>query len=458
MTMLAAAADRTPTTPVAPPPASDVESPPMPAGTGQLEVAAPTARYRRYVLAVLVLVYTLNFVDRQVLAILATPIKAALKLTDSQVGLMAGLAFAALYSTLALPIAWFADRSSRRRIMTWAIALWSAFTVICGFAGSFVQLFLARIGVGIGEAGGIAPAYSMISDYFPKEQRARALSVYSLGIPLGGAFGILLGGLIAHAIGWRAAFIIVGSVGVVVAPLFRLTVRDPKRGGYEASAVPVATAKPRLVDVLRLVAKKPTFWLLAFGAASASVCGYGLAFWLPSFFDRTYGFTLVERSWFYAGITLIGGCLGILGGGVLADRLGAASRRAYPLIPAIAFLVGLPCFFFAINTGNAALAFVLFVIPTGLNLMWLGPIVTAIQHLVPAHMRTMASAMFLLINNLLGIAIGLYYFGAVSDALAPRYGKESLHYAIYTGLGFYVIAAFLFFLASRKIRRDWVEQ
>lgn len=449
-----------PTTPPVVPPllAGTVESSPMPAGTSQLEAAAPTPRYRRYVLGILVLVYTLNFVDRQVLAILATPIKAALKLTDTQVGLMAGLAFAALYSTLALPIAWFADRSSRRRIMTWAIALWSAFTVICGFAGSFVQMFLARIGVGIGEAGGIAPAYSMISDYFPKEQRARALSVYSLGIPLGGAFGILLGGLIAHAIGWRAAFIIVGSVGVVVAPLFRLTVRDPKRGGYEASTAPVATAKPRFLDVFRLVSRKPTFWLLAFGAASASVCGYGLAFWLPSFFDRTFGLTLVERSWIYAGITLIGGCLGILGGGVLADRLGKASRRAYPLIPAIAFLVGLPCFFFAVNTGNAALAFVLFVIPTGLNLMWLGPIVTAVQHLVPAHMRTMASAMFLLVNNLLGIAIGLYYFGAVSDALAPRYGKESLHYAIYTGLGFYLVAAFLFFLASRKIRRDWVEQ
>jgi predicted MFS family arabinose efflux permease len=431
---------------------------PSPAGTAELEAAPPTARYRRYVLGVLVIVYTLNFVDRQVLAILATPIKAALGLSDSQVGLMAGLAFAALYSTLALPIAWLADRGSRRQIMTWAIALWSAFTVICGFAGSFLHLFLARIGVGIGEAGGVAPAYSMIADYFPKEQRARALSVYSLGIPLGGAFGILLGGLIAHAIGWRAAFVIVGSVGVVVAPLFRLTVRDPKRGGYDPApvAAPVS-AKPRFLDVFRLVSKKSTFWLLAFGAAASSVCGYGLAFWLPSFFDRTLGLTLVERSWYYAGITLIGGCLGILGGGVLADRLGKASRRAYPLIPAIAFLIGLPCFFFAVNTSIAWLAFLLFVIPTGLNLMWLGPIVTAVQHLVPAHMRTMASAMFLLINNLIGIAIGLYYFGAVSDALAPRYGKESLHYAIYTGLGFYLIAAVLFVLASRKIKKHWVE-
>jgi len=418
---------------------------------------APSRRYRNIVLGLLVLVYTLNFVDRQIISILAGLIKVDLKLSDTELGLMAGLAFAALYSTLGVPIASLADRSSRRRIMTWALALWSAFTAVCGFTTSFWQLFLARIGVGIGEAGGVAPAYSFISDYFPKSQRARALAVYSLGIPLGGAFGILFGGLIAKAIGWRAAFIIVGSAGLVVAPVFRWIVRDPKRGGYEVAAGTPTPARARIADVFRIVAKKKTFWLLSFGAAASSVCGYGLAFWLPSFFERSYHFTLVERSWFYAGITLIGGCLGIVGGGILADRAGKASRSAYPLIPAISFLIGLPCFLCAVNTSSAVLAFVLFVIPTGLNLVWLGPIVTSVQHLVPAHMRTTASAMFLLLNNLIGIAIGLYYFGAVSDALKPHFGAESLRYAIYTGLGFYVIASALLFIASRKIKRDWVE-
>jgi predicted MFS family arabinose efflux permease len=295
----------------------------------------------------------------------------------------------------------------------------------------------------------------MISDYFPKAQRARALSVYSLGIPLGGALGILFGGLIAKAISWRAAFVIVGLVGVVVAPLFRLTIRDPKRGGYEA--VVAAPPRARIADVFAIVAKKPTFWLLSFGAAASSVCGYGLAFWLPSFFGRSLHLSYTDTAWYYAAITFFGGGLGIVGGGILADRLGKANRSAYPLIPAIAFAISLPCFFIAVNMSSPAAAFPLFLIPTGLNVMWLGPILTAVQHLVPANMRTTASAMFLMINNLIGIAIGLYYFGAVSDALKPHFGAESLRYAIYSGLGFYLVAGVLFVVASRKIKRDWVE-
>ena len=420
--------------------------------------AAPTRAYRYYVLGMLVVVYTMNFLDRQILAILAGPIKQELQLTDSQLGLMGGLAFAMLYSTLGIPIAWLADRSSRRRIMAYALGIWSGFTALCGLATSFPQLFLARIGVGIGEAGGVAPAYSMVSDYFPKHQRARALSVYSLGIPIGSACGILFGGLIAKWIDWRAAFIIVGCAGLVLAPIFRYTVRDPHRGGVDAAGVPAAkVAPPAFKDVFRIISRKPTFWLMAFGAAASSVCGYGIAFWLPSFIQRSMKFTLVETALYYGAITFVGGCLGILGGGVLADKAGTKSRSAYPMIPAIAFMVAMPCFLFAVNTSSAALAFPLFLIPTALNLMWLGPVLTSIQHLVPAHMRTTASAMFLLINNLLGIAVGYYYFGAVSDALRPTYGDESLRYAIYTGLGFYVVSSTLFVLASRKIKKDWVD-
>jgi len=425
--------------------------PPAPAHEAQ-----PPKRYRYYVLAILVVVYTLNFLDRQVLGILVKPIKAELGLSDSQVGLMGGLAFASLYATLGLPIAYLADRGSRRRIMSWSLALWSAFTAVCGFTHNFIQIFLARIGVGIGEAGGVAPAYSMISDYFPKEQRARALSVYSLGIPIGSALGILAGGLIAAKISWRAAFMIVGSVGIVVAPIFRYTVKDPKRGGWE-SASPVPSAAVRFIDVFQIVSKKSSFWLLAFGAGCSSICGYGVAFWLPSFFMRSLHLGLVDTSWYYAAITFIGGGLGILGGGLIADRSGKLNRSAYPIIPAIAFTVALPCFFAAVHVSSPLTAFPLFLIPTGLNLMWLGPIITAVQHLVPGHMRTTASAMFLLINNLLGIAIGYYYFGAVSDALRPQYGDESLRYAIYSGLGFYVIAATLFLIASRRLGKHWVD-
>ncbi|HEY1551464.1 MAG TPA: MFS transporter [Kofleriaceae bacterium] len=414
----------------------------------------PPKRVRYYVLAILLVVYTLNFLDRQVLGILVKPIKAELGLSDTQVGLMGGLAFASLYATLGVPIAYLADRGSRRRIMAWSLALWSAFTSVCGLTHNFVQIFLARIGVGIGEAGGVAPAYSMISDYFPKHQRARALSVYSLGIPIGSAVGILAGGLIASKINWRAAFMIVGAVGIVVAPIVRYTIRDPKRGGWEAQA-PASPARFR--DVFGIVSKKSSFWLLAFGAASSSVCGYGVAFWLPSFFMRSLHLGMVETSWYYAAITLVGGGLGILGGGLIADRVGKLNRAAYPIIPAIAFMVAMPCFFAAVHLSSPLAAFPLFLVPTGLNLMWLGPILTAVQHLVPGHMRTTASAMFLLVNNLLGIALGYYYFGAVSDALKPHYGDESLRYAIYSGLGFYVIAAALFLIASRSLKKHWVD-
>ena len=406
----------------------------------------------RVVLAVLILAYTFNFLDRQILGILAGPIKAELGLSDSQLGLMGGLAFALFYTGLGVPIAALADRWSRTWIMTWALALWSGFTALCGFATGFWQLFLCRMGVGVGEAGGVAPAYSLISDYFPKEQRARALAAYSFGIPIGSALGILFGGLIAHAIDWRAAFIVVGLAGVALAPLFRFVVREPPR---EAAAAPVAVSVPTGAGI-RLLLAKPSFWLISLGAAASSVCGYGVAFWLPSFFERSLGMGLVDRSLFLGSMTLVGGTLGVWAGGVLGDRLGRARPAAYLLVPAAAFLLALPCFVLAVQAKELWLAFILFLIPTGLNLVWLGPVITAVQHLVAPAQRSTASACFLFVNNLIGLGLGTWYFGAVSDALTPRYGAEALRYAIYSGLGFYVVSAGLFVLAARGLKRDWV--
>lgn len=400
------------------------------------------------VLGVLILAYTFNFLDRQILGILAGAIKQDLHLTDSQLGLMGGLAFALFYTALGIPIAWLADRWSRTWIMTGSLALWSAFTAACGMAGGFWSLFLCRMGVGVGEAGGVAPAYSLIADYFPKAQRGRALAAFSLGIPVGSAAGLLFGGLIAHAINWRVAFIAVGLAGVALAPLVRLLLREPKR-----HAPPAAAVRGGIGDLLA----KPSFWLISFGAAASSVCGYGVAFWLPSFFERSLGLSLVDRALFLAAITLVGGALGVWGGGWAADRLGQTSKRAYVLVPAAAFLLALPCFFFAVQTSWLPLAFLLFLIPTGLNLAWLGPVTAAVQHLVTPDRRSTASAAFLFINNLIGLGLGTWYFGAVSDALTPRFGAEALRYAIYSGLGFYVVSATLFFLASRWLERDWVE-
>jgi MFS family permease len=412
--------------------------------------------YRYYVLALLVLVYTFNFLDRQILGILASSIKKDLNLTDTDLGLMGGLAFAVFYTVLGIPIAWLADRYSRVGIMAVALTVWSGFTAACGLAGGFWQLFLMRMGVGVGEAGGVAPAYSLISDYFPPAQRARAFAVYSFGIPIGSALGILCGGLIASRVDWRTAFFAVGLAGVVIAPLFRLTVRDPQRGRFDAAkATPAGAAS--LGAVLSLLLRKPSFWLLSLGAASSSVCGYGVAFWLPSFFMRSLKLDLVQTSLFYSAICLVGGVIGIWGGGALADRFARRGRAAYPLVPAVAFMIALPCFFLALNASSLTTAFLLFLIPTGLNLAWLGPVVTAVQHLAPSNMRSTASATFLLVNNLVGIALGTYYFGAMSDLLAPRFGTESLRYAIYSGGAFYVIGSLLFLFAARRLQKDWVD-
>ena len=417
--------------------------------------------YRYVVLTLLIIVYTFNFLDRQILGILKDSIQVELGLTDTQVGVMGGIAFAALYSILGIPIAWLADRASRSWIMTTALTVWSGFTVACGYAGSFWGLFLMRMGVGVGEAGGVAPAYSLIADYFPPKQRARALAAFSFGIPIGMALGILLGGLIAAQINWRTAFIVVGIAGLVIAPVFKLLVRDPVRGGLDRTAdAPPPEARPKAPPfsaVLKTVLPKPSFWLLAFGAASSSVCGYGVAFWLPTFFQRSLGLTLTETSIYYSAITLVGGLIGIFAGGFLADRFGGRSRAAYPMVPAIAFLIALPFFYMSLNAPSLALAFPLFLVPTALNLAWLGPIVTAVQHLAPASMRTTASALFLLINNLVGIALGTYYFGFASDLLRPQFGDESIRWAIYSGGAFYLVAAVLLFLGSRTLKRDWVD-
>jgi len=408
---------------------------------------------RGLVLAMLVLAYTFNFIDRQIISILAVPIKIDLGLSDTQLGLMGGLAFALFYTSLGIPIAMLADRTNRSWIMTIALAVWSAMTAICGLAQNFWHIFLARLGVGIGEAGGVAPAYSLVSDYFPPEQRARALSIYSFGIPIGSALGIVFGGLIASYIDWRAAFFIVGLAGVILAPLFKMVVKEPARGQFDA---PGTDTKPASIGaVLKTIGGKPSFWLLSLGAACSSMMGYGMFFWLPSFFVRSFGTTLLEASLSFGALLLVGGVAGIWLGGWLGDRFGAGKRAAFAIIPAIAFLGTIPFYVIGVLSPTLDLSFIVMVIPTALGLAWLGPILSAIQHLVTPNMRATASAIFLFINNLIGIGAGTALLGALSDALQVRFGAESLRYSILAGTGFYVAAAVLFLIASRFLEKDW---
>ena len=377
---------------------------------------------RAYVLFILVVVYTFNFIDRQIIGILAVPIKAELMLSDTQLGLMGGLAFALFYTGLGIPIAMLADRSSRTWIMTIALVLWSAMTAVCGLAQNFWQIFLARLGVGVGEAGGVAPAYSLITDFFPPNQRARALSIYSFGIPIGGALGIAAGGLIASTMDWRVAFFVVGAAGILIAPVFRLTIREPVRGRFDR--VDRVQSPARAGEILRTLAGKKSFWLMSVGSACASMMGYALFFWLPSFFVRSYGITLLDASLFYGGIILVGGLAGIWMGGWAADRFGQKNRAAYALIPAIAFVATAPLYVIGVISPSLTLTFFVMLLPTALGLVWLGPVISAIQHLVKPNMRTTASAVFLFINNLIGIGAGTVVIGMLSDELQGRYGKE----------------------------------
>ena len=417
------------------------------------ETAEQLPSNRAYVLFILVVVYTFNFIDRQIVGILAVPIKADLGLTDTQLGLMGGLAFALFYTGLGIPVAMLADRFSRTWIMTAALTIWSAMTAASGLATNFWQLFAARLGVGVGEAGGVAPAYSLISDYFPPGQRARALSVYSFGIPIGSAIGIVFGGIIASLINWRYAFFIVGLAGIIIAPIFRMTIKEPPRGQYDRQRSDAQA--PSLRVILRTLSGKPSFWLLSLGASFSSMMGYGVFFWLPSFFVRSYNLTLLNASLFYGAVLLIGGLAGIWAGGWLGDRFGQNQRSQYARIPAIAFVATVPFYVLAILSPTLTLSFLVLLVPTALGLAWLGPVISAIQHLVPPNMRATASAIFLFINNLIGIGLGTYAIGALSDTLAAQFGDDSLRYSILAGTGFYIIASALFFLAARWLERDW---
>lgn len=413
--------------------------------------AAPTPAKRRLVLAMLLAVYIFNFLDRQILGILASPIKADLNLTDAQFGAIGGLAFALLYSVLGVPLAILADRTSRSGVIAGALVVWSAFTAACGVATSYGQLFLFRLGVGVGEAGGAAPSYALISDYYPPERRARALAIYNMGVPVGLACGVLLGGYLAQLVNWRTAFLTVGIAGILLAPLFRWLVRDRPRPAA------VAAEKVRPGQVFGILFKKPAFWLLALSGGFSSLCGYGLALWTPSVLIRSYGFDLITTGQFMGSLLLVGGATGVFVGGALADRLGKRDRAWYAWLPAIAWAITVPTFAAGLLAPNPWAAWPLLLIPNALNIFWLGPVTAAVQHLVPPRMRATAGGSFLFINNLLGLGIGPLLMGSISDWLKGGYGTESLRYAAVSCLSFYALASVLVLFAVKSVRRDWVE-
>ena len=414
-----------------------------------MSTAAPRQRSAALVLTLLLLAYILNFLDRQILGILAQPIQADLHLSNAEFGAIGGTAFALLYAGLGIPLAYLADRTSRSAVVAGSLAVWSGFTALCGAAVGYWSLFLARLGVGVGEAGGVAPSYALIADYFPPERRARALAIFSLGIPLGLGGGSFIGARLADWFGWRAAFVIMGLAGVALAPILRSVVRDLPKNEPASKQTPLGTVFP-------ILARKPAFWLLAFASSASSLCGYGLALWTPKVMMLSFGLDLVSTGNFLASLLLIGGCAGVFAGGWLADRLGAADRGWYAKLPAIAWIISVPTWGFGLFAPNLWIAWPLLLIGNAVNILWLGPVITAVQHLVPRPMRSTASASFLLINNLVGLGVGPWLMGRLSDALQATYGADALRNAAVACLAFYLVAAVLMFLSVKSLRRSWV--
>jgi predicted MFS family arabinose efflux permease len=418
--------------------------------TSSDESRSPTSNvYRNYVLLMLTLVYVFNFVDRQILVILQESIKNELMLSDTQLGLLSGLSFALFYVVLGIPIARFADRGNRRNVVAIAVVAWSAMTALCGLAQNYLQLVLARIGVGVGEAGCSPPAHSMISDYFAENQRATALSVYSMGIYIGILFGFSLGGWLDTNYGWRMAFLALGLPGVIFAIFFFLTVKEPKRG-LTVNQVNSSS----FLQVTKVLSHKRSFVYLAFAAGLHSFGTYALGNWLPSFLERLHGLPKAEIG-LYAGLILgIAGASGTLLGGYLADRLGKKDKRWYVKVPAFGAIAAIPFLLVYYFHSSTTIVLAALSIAYCAVSLFLGPAIAITHSLVPANMRAFASAVLFLVLNLIGLGLGPLFVGAMSDWLAPYYGLESLRFALASTLLVSVVAITLFFLAGRHIQQD----
>ncbi len=409
-------------------------------------------KYRNYVLAMLVVVYVFNFLDRQIVTILAEPIKLDLGLNDTQIGLMTGLAFALFYTVLGIPIARLADRANRVSIISVALVVWSGMTALCGLAQNFTQMLAARIGVGVGEAGCSPPAHSLIADYYPPEQRATALSIYALGIPIGSILGLLAGGWIAEFYGWRAAFLIVGIPGVLLALVVKATIREPIRGMSEAGPA-AQTEQPPLGETLKTLLANPTLVHIAMGGALTSFVGYGLGQWMPAFFMRIHEMGIAETATYFGLVLGVASAIGTFLGGALADRLSRFDLRVYAWLPAAGVLLAFPFYAVAMTMNQPYLAIAVLVVPSLLNSLWLGPAFGTIQNLAPMRMRALASAILLFILNIIGLGLGPFLVGVLSDVLSDEYGRESLRWAILIATGAYFWAGAHFLLAGRTIRQ-----
>jgi len=398
--------------------------------------------YRNYVLVMLTLVYAFNFIDRQVLVILQEAIKKDMHLSDAQLGWLSGAAFAAIYVTVGIPVARLADKSNRRNIIAISLGLWSLMTAACGMARNYLQLFFARIGVGVGEAGGSPPAHAMISDYFPPRKRSTALAIYSAGIYLGMLIGFAMGGYLSQRIGWRKAFMVVGIPGIIFSLLFFVTVREPSRGATDAAK---ADESHTFSEVVRLLFSSRTFVYLAMATSLLVFCIYGLSNWASSFLARLHGMRTSQIGLALGLAFGIGGGIGSIAGGWLTDLFGKSNKAWYLRIPAFAILVSLLFEALALFSPVTGISVVAFGCVAGLHSMYLGPSLSVAHSLVPASMRAQTSAVLFFCLNLIGLGLGPPVVGYIADLLKPTQGVESLRWAMSVVILVSVVAMVLFF-------------
>jgi len=383
--------------------------------------ARSAGAHRNWVLAALLAVYVCNFIDRTLLSVLQQPIMDELHLTDWQLGLLGGPSFALFYAALGIPIARLAERHNRVTIISIALALWSGMTALCGFASSYAQLFLFRVGVGIGEAGCTPPAQALISDYFEPRRRTTAMAVYSLGVPAGILFGAMLGGFVAERYGWRAAFLIMGAPGLLLAIIVKLTIREPRRGAAdEKDLQSIAEIVPGIRDVCRTMWSDRALRHVTIGSALSSLSGYGIAAFGATYFMRAFELG-PARAGFIAGIASGISCgTGTLLGGVLADRAGRSNRGWYGWLPAIGLIVCVPLYLLAFSQPTLAWAAATFAVPGIFHYLYLGPTYGVLHNRISSRERATASALLILVMSLIGLGIGPPLVGALSDATAHQ--------------------------------------
>jgi predicted MFS family arabinose efflux permease len=420
-------------------------------GPGEARDRAPGLR-EWIVLLSLLGIYILNFLDRSLLAILAKPIQDSLHISDSQLGLIGGLYFAAFYCFIAIPVAWVADRVNRVHVLSLACAVWSAATTACGLAASYPQLVAARMMVGFGEAGGVPPSYAIITDTFPPRQRGLALGVYNLGPGIGAAIGVAFGASIAAAFDWRHAFVSLGAVGVVGAALI-LLIRDPARGSTDPGGA-IAAHQPRsgFLATGAMFFSRPVLLLASLASGAANFITYGLGNFATLFLMREKGMTLREVAVWYALVVVVGMSVSMLLSGRLTDRYVHRSRQAYAIVPAVALALAIPFYVAFLSAPGWPLALALLLVPMSLNFFYLSPSVALVQESVRPDQRVMAGALFLLLMNFIGLGLGPTYVGAASDYFRAAHPANSLQIALYTLTLFYFVAIALFLWLARILK------